>query len=313
MMSREARVLSVNVSPETGTVKTPIPQAVINGDGLVGDAHAGPWHRQVSLLSQDAVDAWSSRHDRTIEPGAFGENLTLTGDDLEDVAPLDRFEIGDVELEVTQIGKSCHGAGCAIFRDVGDCIMPRLGLFARVVQGGRVEPGDRVVLRTRPLVATVLTLSDRAAAGIYEDRSGPAVQAALAEIFAPTRWRLTTSCHVLPDDGEALDRAAREAIASGADILLTTGSTGVGPRDIAPEHLRPLLTREIPGIMDHIRLRFGADHPGALLSRSLAGVSARTLVFALPGSVRAVGEYMGEIGKVLEHLLFTVHGIDRHG
>jgi len=312
-MSRAIRIRSVNLSPATGTEKTPTDQILIDEHGVVGDAHAGPWHRQVSLLSQDAVEAWSSRHGRTLPPGAFGENLTVAGDDLADVAPLDRLEIGDVELEVTQIGKACHGSGCTIFQEVGDCIMPRLGLFARVLRGGRVAPGDPVVLRPRTLTATVITLSDRAAAGVYEDRSGPAVAATLAELFAPTRWRLATTRQVLPDDGEALARAAREAIADGVDLLFTTGSTGVGPRDIAPDRLLPLLTREIPGIMDHIRLRFGADHPGALLSRSIAGVSGRTLVFALPGSVRAVGEYMGEIGKVLEHLLYTVHGIDRHG
>lgn len=312
-MCSEARVLSVNVSPETGTVKTAAPAVVLDEHGVVGDAHAGPWHRQVSLLSQDAVDAWSARHGRTVDPGAFGENITVTGHDLGDVAPLDRFRIGDVELEVTQVGKACHGAGCQIFTEVGDCIMPRMGLFARVLRGGGVAPGDRVVLQPRTLAATVLTLSDRAAAGVYEDRSGPAVESALEEHFAPTRWRLATTRRILPDDGEALSRAAREAIADGVDLLFTTGGTGVGPRDVAPDYLRPLLTREIPGIMDHIRLRFGADNPGALLSRSIAGVSERTLVFALPGSVRAVGEYMGEIGKVIEHLLYTVHGIDRHG
>jgi molybdenum cofactor synthesis domain-containing protein len=311
-MSEESRVVSVNVSRDKGTVKTPVDRIAIDAHGVVGDAHAGPWHRQVSLLSRDEVAAWAVRHGRTIEPGAFGENLTLAGPALAVAAPLDRLEIGPVMLEVTQIGKACHGTGCSIYQEVGDCIMPRAGVFARVLAGGTVAPGDPVTLHPRTLQAAVLTLSDRAAAGWYEDRSGPAIEAALAGLIAGTRWRLATSRQVLPDDGEALTRAAGEALARGVDLLFTTGSTGLGPRDIAPERVRPLLTKEIPGLMDHIRLRFGAERPGALLSRSLAGVSGRTLVFVLPGSVRAVTEYMGEIGKVLAHLVYTVHGIDRH-
>jgi molybdenum cofactor synthesis domain-containing protein len=311
-MSEGSRVVSVNVSRDKGTVQTPVDRVAIDAHGVVGDAHAGPWHRQVSLLSRDEVAAWATRHGRTIEPGAFGENVTLAGPALAEAAPLDRLEIGPVALEVTQIGKACHGTGCSIYQEVGDCIMPRAGVFARVLAGGTVAPGDPVTLHPRTLQAAVLTLSDRAAAGWYEDRSGPAIEAALAGLVAGTRWRLATSRQVLPDDGDELTRAAEAALARGVDFLFTTGSTGLGPRDVAPERVRPLLTKEIPGLMDHVRLRFGAERPGALLSRSLAGVSGRTLVFVLPGSVRAVTEYMSEIGKVLEHLVYTVHGIDRH-
>jgi molybdopterin biosynthesis enzyme MoaB len=87
----------------------------------------------------------------------------------------------------------------------------------------------------------------------------------------------------------------------------------VGPRDITPDVVAPLCEKLLPGIMEHIRLKFGARNPAALLSRSVAGVAGRMLVFTLPGSVRAVEEYFGEIRNVLEHLIFTVHGVDRHG
>ena len=95
-------------------------------------------------------------------------------------------------------------------------------------------------------------------------------------------------------------------------MIFTTGGTGVGPRDITPDVVTELCDKFIPGIMDHIRLKFGADKPNALLSRSVAGVAGSTLIYTLPGSVRAVQEYMQEILKTLEHLILTLHGLDDH-
>jgi molybdopterin adenylyltransferase len=117
---------------------------------------------------------------------------------------------------------------------------------------------------------------------------------------------------LLPDDPVRLRRELESARQHGADVIFTTGGTGVGPRDISPEVAVQFCEKLIPGIMDHVRLKFGAHNPGALLSRSVAGITGTTQLYTLPGSVRAVEEYMGEILKIVEHLIYCLHGIDRH-
>jgi len=190
-------------------------------------------------------------------------------------------------------------------------VMPKEGLFCRVLAGGEIAPGDAIVQVKRTLRALVVTLSDRASRGEYEDRSGPCVEALLVEHFARTRWRLQTRRTVLPDDADAL-RALLTAEAPGCDVIVTTGGTGIGPRDITPDVVAELADRLIPGVMEAIRVTSGAAHPSALLSRSLAAVRGRTLIYALPGSVRAVQEYLTEILRSLEHAVCMVHGLDTH-
>jgi molybdenum cofactor synthesis domain-containing protein len=310
--SGTAEVISVNVSTEKGTPKRPVAEVTLDGLGVVGDAHAGPWHRQVSLLGQESIDRFARESGRSVSPGEFAENLTLRGIDLSGVALMDRFRAGPAELEVTQIGKECHGEGCAIFREVGKCVMPSEGIFCRVLKGGTVRPGDAVEREPYVLRLQVITLSDRASRGDYEDRSGPTVAEALRDFAGARRWEAAVRTTVLPDDADRLLAALAEARDMGCDAVFTTGGTGVGPRDITPDVVASFCDKTIPGIMDSIRIKCGARNPRALLSRSIAGLAGRTLVFALPGSVRAVGEYMGEILAVLEHLILTVHGVDAH-
>ena len=133
-MMTTLEVLSVNISREKGTVKHPVPEITVDDLGIVGDAHAGRWHRQVSLLAQESIDRFSLQLGRPIGPGEFGENISFRGVPSQSVSPLDRFVLGDVELEVTQIGKECHGSGCTIFQQVGKCAMPAEGLFVRVLR-----------------------------------------------------------------------------------------------------------------------------------------------------------------------------------
>jgi len=311
-MFDQIQVVSVNISVEKGTIKKPVENIVLDRNGIVGDAHAGPWHRQVSLLSQECIDRFIARENRPTAAGEFAENITLTGLDFSRVSPLDRLKIGQTELEVTQIGKKCHGNGCAIYKEVGTCVMPKEGLFACVIKPGTIHPGDSVEYLPRVIGISVITLSDRAFADIYEDKSGPKIKELLDEHFADSRWHIETSSSIFPDDLEQLKQKLTDDKNSGIDIIITTGSTGVGPRDIAPEAVTAVCDKLIPGIMEHIRIKYGNTIPGALLSRSVAGLAGRTLIFALPGSVKAVKEYMTEILKVLEHLIFTVNGVDRH-
>lgn len=305
-------VASINVSTDKGTVKKPVERAVFTQRGIQGDAHAGAWHRQVSLLAAEQMERFAHKLGRALEPGELAENITTTGVDLGEAAPLDRISAGGVLLEVTQIGKACHGDGCAIFREVGKCVMPTEGIFCRVLEEGTLGVGDAVVLEQRPLTLKVVTLSDRAAAGEYEDRSGPRVEEKWSEHFRTTRWHSQVSRVILPDDPAALERVLEESKAGAVDVVITTGGTGVGPRDFTPDVVRKLMDKEIPGIMEYIRFHYGQSKPNALLSRSVAAVMGLTLVYALPGSVKAVNEYMTEIVKTVEHLILMLHEVDAH-
>jgi len=124
-------------------------EAVVDRFGIRGDAHAGDWHRQVSLLALESIEAFGRRAGQSFGHGDFAENLTVAGIDLATVRPGDRIGAGDVLLEVTQIGKRCHGDGCAVFRRVGRCVMPREGIFCRVLRPGAIRIGDTVTLERR--------------------------------------------------------------------------------------------------------------------------------------------------------------------
>lgn len=135
------KVIAVCTSPQKGTQKKNVHQGEFVEDwGIQGDAHAGKWHRQVSLLSYDKIQAFRARGAQ-VEDGAFGENLVVEGIDFAVLPVGTHFRCGDVVLELTQIGKECHH-GCLIFQKMGDCIMPREGVFAKVLHGGVIREGD---------------------------------------------------------------------------------------------------------------------------------------------------------------------------
>lgn len=139
------KVLAVCISEKKGTQKKNVGSAVFVEDwGLEGDAHAGKWHRQVSLLSGEKIDAFRAKG-AEVEDGAFGENLVVEGIDFAKLPVGTRFRCGEVVLELTQIGKECHN-GCAIFQKMGECIMPREGVFTRVLKGGKVSVGDEMTV-----------------------------------------------------------------------------------------------------------------------------------------------------------------------
>jgi molybdopterin adenylyltransferase len=307
-----ATIVSVNISVEKGTPKQPVPEICLDQQGVQGDAHAGHWHRQVSILSRELIDGFQGEMDRTLGHGEFAENITTRGLDLSALGLMDRLIIGEVVLQVTQIGKKCHGDSCAIFREVGKCVMPKEGIFCSVVHGGVIQADDVITHEARPLKISILTASDRASRGEYEDRSGPQVEALLDAFFATQRRHPEISRKILPDDTGTLTNALQAIENDGGDIVIITGGTGVGPRDVTPEVVCDYCDKIIPGIMDAIRLKYGTDNPNALLSRSVAGVKGTMLVYAIPGSVRAVREYMNEILITLDHVLFMLHAVDTH-
>lgn len=139
------KVIAVCTSPAKGTQKTNIGKGVFLEDyGIEGDAHAGKWHRQVSLLSYEKIEDFRARG-AVVEDGAFGENLVVKGIDFKTLPIGTKFQCNEVILELTQIGKECHH-GCEIFQKMGECIMPREGVFTKVIHGGTIEIGDDLVI-----------------------------------------------------------------------------------------------------------------------------------------------------------------------
>ncbi|MBS4000642.1 MAG: hypothetical protein KGZ71_09185 [Desulfobulbaceae bacterium] len=308
----ELKILSTNISEAKGTIKKPVDSIILDAYGVQKDAHSGPWHRQVSLLGKESVDRFSKQAGREIKYGEFAENLTTEGIELVKTAPLDRFIGKKVELEVTQIGKECHGSSCAIFKEVGNCVMPKEGIFARVIRGGEVKSGDTLKYVPYVFKINVITLSDRASRGEYEDKSGPRIIEILEEHFKNKTRQISIEHTIIPDDGENLALLIEKNVHNEADIIFTTGGTGIGPRDVTVDVVKLMLDKEIPGIMEMIRMKYGAEKPNALLSRSVAGLIRNTFVYTLPGSVKAVNEYMSEIIKTMEHLIYMRHSLDAH-
>jgi len=139
-----AKVIAVNISEKKGVPKEPIEKGYFKVDhGLVGDAHAGNWHRQVSLLGQESIDKVTAVGIKGLFGGKFAENLTTEGITLYELPVGTRMRVGETLMEVTQIGKECH-TGCAIRELVGDCVMPREGIFTKIIEPGWIKPGDEI-------------------------------------------------------------------------------------------------------------------------------------------------------------------------
>jgi len=140
------KIVSLNVSTTTGTSKTPVDSIRVKIDhGMEGDAHARDWHRQISLLAVESIDKMREKG-LELAPGSFAENITTQGLDLLNLPIGTRLVSGEVELEITQIGKKCH-AKCNIFQQVGDCVMPREGVFAKVIKEGVLKTGDEITVK----------------------------------------------------------------------------------------------------------------------------------------------------------------------
>lgn len=300
-------IRAICISREKGTEKRPIPEAhFIEGFGIEGDAHGGRWHRQVSLLSYDKVKAFNEKGANVVD-GDFGENLLVEGIDFRELPVGSTFYAGDVILRMTQIGKECH-SHCAIHARVGDCIMPREGVFAEVLKEGVLRPGDelRVELPAadRPFTAAVITLSDKGARGERKDESGPAA----AEMLKEAGYEVVETM-ILPDEPAALKtQLIRLADGRQVDLVLTSGGTGFSMRDRTPEATMAVADRDAPGIAEYIRMKSMELTDRAMLSRGVSAIRKKTLIVNLPGSPKAVKESLGFILGALDHGLGILRG-----
>lgn len=293
---------AICLSREKGTPKTARERTVLTaGHGLDGDAHAGDWHRQVSILPLERIEEFRARG-ADVAFGAFGENLVVSGLDWGRVRPGDRIGCGDALLEITQLGKECHDH-CHIHRAMGDCIMPRHGLFARVLRGGNIAVGDSVEVRPTYRVA-LLTVSDKASLGQREDASGDAMR----ELVEAAGF-VVAARDVVPDEADRIAVAlVRYCDEDGVALVLTSGGTGFSRRDVTPEATLGVVERQCPGIPEAMRAFSMGISRRAMLSRAVAGIRGGTLIVNLPGSPRAVRECLGFILEELPHGLAVLAG-----
>ncbi|HNW91818.1 MAG TPA: molybdopterin-binding protein [bacterium] len=297
-------VAAVCVADRVGQPKQAVAAIELRAEhGAVGDAHAGS-ARQVSLLDAAAVRAFAAANPAVpLPPGAFGENLLVDGIDWEQLPVGTTVQIGAARLAITQFGKECHH-GCVIRETAGDCIMPRRGLFLKVLAGGMVRPGDPVHAPCHNYPLALLTVSDRCSRGESGDASGDR----LAELLRPLGPLVARG--VVPDETDRIAGMLRDwcDAAAAPALVVTTGGTGLSPRDVTPEATRMVLEREAPGLMEYARAAGAAHTAAAYLSRGVAGTRGRTLLVNLPGSVRGSEQSLAALLPLLPHALATLRG-----
>ncbi len=307
-------IFSVNISSDKGISKSPVKQAyAVKHFGAKGDAHYGFSHRQISLLSWEDIEEQNFHLKRKgfeisqLKPGDFAENITTKGVDLSSLKIGDKIRVGpEVILEVTQIGKKCHDA-CEIYKKIGSCIMPKRGIFAKVLKEGWFRKSELIFLIKEKI--GIITVSDSCFKGKREDESGKVIQKMVASLGKIVEYK------IVPDEkgllkSVLLDLTDEKAV----DLVLTTGGTGISPRDITPDVTKELIDKKLPGFGELVRIKTFSSSPTSILSRAVAGIRGKTIVVNLPGSPRGVEECLAILLPILPHAFEMIRGLSHeHG
>jgi len=306
------KILAVCLSKEKGTAKYNVGSGeLIKDHGLKGDAHAGFDHRQLSILAREKIDEFkNSKNSKEliIKDGDFGENLVVEGVDLSGFKPGFLLECGEAILEISQIGKECLNP-CTIFSHMRDCIMPREGVFAKIILGGNISIGDDINLMQKqhdsPALGKknykvwILISSDKGSRGEREDRSGQIIRK-----FISDAGFLEAGYTILSDDQAGLENELKRISDNEmADLIISSGGTGLSPGDRMPEASMAVADRNVPGIAEAMRAHGLKYTKRAMFSRAVSVIRNKTLIINLPGSPKAVTENLEFIISELEHCL----------
>lgn len=307
MSLMKGKIRAICISEQRGTAKHAIESTeLVQNFGIKNDAHAGNWHRQVSLLAYEKVSEFNAKGGN-VQNGDFGENILLEGIDLRKLPVGSVLKNENIVLKISQIGKECH-SHCQIFHRVGDCIMPREGVFATVEVGGTIKVGDELELVLpsvdAPFRAAVITLSDKGFKGERVDTSGPRA----AELLQEAGYDIVEQI-ILPDEQKLIEKELKRlADQRQVDLVITSGGTGMSVRDCTPEATLAVATRNVPGIAEAIRAGSMAITKRAMLGRGASVLRNNTLIVNLPGSKKAVEESLEIILSELEHGLKILKG-----
>ena len=297
-------VYSVNIGEKKGEIKKPVDKIELIEDfGVKGDCHAQKGiNKQVSLLSWERMNEefFCLKDKVDIKPGIFAENITTERIDLRKLKIGDKLKINEVVIEISEIGKKCH-LYCEIYKKVGKCIMPKEGIFGRVLKGGIIKKGDMIEVIPKIDVA-ILTISDGCYKGERIDESGKYLKEKVEE----NGWNVI-KYEIVPDEKEMIEKKLIE-FCNFCNLILTIGGTGVGPRDITPEATQNVIEKNIPGIPEILRIKTYEKSKFSVLSRGIAGIKGESLIINLPGSLKAVIDCFEILSDLILHSIEMIRG-----
>jgi len=299
------KIFSVSVSDKKGTRKNNVASATVKDDyGIVGDAHAGFLHRQVSFLAKESIEKMV-KLGLNVKSGDFAENITTEGIDLCKLKVGDVLSINGIDFIVSQIGKVCHHR-CAIYYQAGDCIMPKEGIFTVVRGDGKVSVGDNIEIKSkRGISVAIITLSDKGSRGERDDVTGSELKKYIEANFKTSFIRK----EMIPDEKVILENMLVDFCdLQQFDLIVSNGSTGVSPRDIAPDVTLKVIEKRLPGFEEAMRMESFKKTPRALISRAVVGFRRGTLIINLPGSPKGALENFEIISSAIEHTIEKIQG-----
>lgn len=299
------KIYSISISEKKGTRKINVNSAtVLNDFGLDGDAHAGFIHRQVSFLAKESIEKMV-KLGLNVKSGDFAENITTEGVDLCKFRVGDRLYINGINFIISQIGKVCHHK-CAIYYQAGDCIMPKEGIFTVVRGNGEIKVGDPIEIKSKEgLSVGIITLSDKGSKGERVDITGEELKK-----FVEDKYKISfVRKEIIPDEKSILENMLVDFCdLQRFDLVITNGSTGVSPRDIAPDITLKVIEKRLPGFEEAMRMESFKKTPRALISRAVVGFRRETLIINLPGSPKGAIENLSVVSDAIEHAIEKIQG-----